>query len=41
MYIENVTKLAYDDVQPEDPDFPFIQGNIDRLFNFENCSSNG
>eukprot|EP00249_Psilotum_nudum_P023220 c28791_g1_i5 orf=475-2685(-) len=26
MYIENVTELAFDDVLPEDPDFPFIQG---------------
>eukprot|EP00249_Psilotum_nudum_P023217 c28791_g1_i2 orf=475-3420(-) len=26
MYIENVTELAFDDVSPEDPDFPFIQG---------------
>ncbi|KAL1218690.1 hypothetical protein V5N11_009819 [Cardamine amara subsp. amara] len=26
MYIENVTELAFDDITPEDPDFPFIQG---------------
>ncbi|XP_078427511.1 oxidoreductase/transition metal ion-binding protein [Wolffia australiana] len=26
MYIENITELAFDDVTPEDPDFPFIQG---------------
>ncbi|XP_077241873.1 uncharacterized protein LOC143882253 isoform X4 [Tasmannia lanceolata] len=26
MFIENVTELAFDDVTPEDPDFPFIQG---------------
>ncbi|RCV39829.1 hypothetical protein SETIT_9G001300v2 [Setaria italica] len=26
MYIDNVTELAFDDVTPEDPDFPFIQG---------------
>lgn len=26
MYIENVTELAYDDITPEDPDFPAIQG---------------
>ncbi|KAJ7543792.1 hypothetical protein O6H91_09G052800 [Diphasiastrum complanatum] len=26
MYIENVSELAFDDVLPEDPDFPFIQG---------------
>ncbi|XP_009127242.1 uncharacterized protein LOC103852100 isoform X2 [Brassica rapa] len=26
MYIENVTELAFDDIAPEDPDFPFIQG---------------
>ena len=26
MYIENVTELAFDDVTPEDPDFPCIQG---------------
>ncbi|KAG6524409.1 hypothetical protein ZIOFF_014318 [Zingiber officinale] len=26
MYIENVTELAFDDVTPEDPDFPSIQG---------------
>ena len=26
MYIENVTELAFDDVSPEDPDFPSIQG---------------
>ncbi|EOA12955.1 hypothetical protein CARUB_v10025937mg [Capsella rubella] len=26
MYIENVTELAFDDIKPEDPDFPFIQG---------------
>lgn len=27
MYIENVTELAFDDITPEDPDFPFIQGD--------------
>ncbi|PWZ46499.1 F-box/LRR-repeat protein 3 [Zea mays] len=26
MCIDNVTELAFDDVTPEDPDFPFIQG---------------
>ncbi|CAL8127388.1 unnamed protein product [Prunus armeniaca] len=26
MYIENVTKLAFDDITPEDPDFSSIQG---------------
>ncbi|CAH8373546.1 unnamed protein product [Eruca vesicaria subsp. sativa] len=26
MYIENVTELAFDDITPEDPDFPVIQG---------------
>ncbi|XP_002864171.2 uncharacterized protein LOC9300247 [Arabidopsis lyrata subsp. lyrata] len=26
MYIENVTELAFEDITPEDPDFPFIQG---------------
>ncbi|XP_066366195.1 uncharacterized protein [Miscanthus floridulus] len=26
MYIDNVTELAFDDITPEDPDFPFIQG---------------
>ncbi|XP_070681582.1 WEB family protein At5g16730, chloroplastic isoform X5 [Malus domestica] len=26
MYIENVTELAFDDITPEDPDFPSIQG---------------
>ncbi|XP_062001729.1 uncharacterized protein LOC133718867 isoform X5 [Rosa rugosa] len=26
MYIENITELAFDDVTPEDPDFPSIQG---------------
>uniref|UniRef100_A0A7N0ZZC9 SLH domain-containing protein n=1 Tax=Kalanchoe fedtschenkoi TaxID=63787 RepID=A0A7N0ZZC9_KALFE len=26
MYIVNVTELAFDDVKPEDPDFPSIQG---------------
>eukprot|EP01018_Ginkgo_biloba_P021408 Gb_00648 [translate_table: standard] len=26
MFIENVTELAFDDVTPEDPDFPSIQG---------------
>ncbi|CAM0144576.1 unnamed protein product [Urochloa decumbens] len=26
MYIDNFTELAFDDVTPEDPDFPFIQG---------------
>ncbi|CAN4087742.1 unnamed protein product [Withania somnifera] len=26
MYIENVTDLAFDDITPDDPDFPFIQG---------------
>lgn len=26
MYIESFTDLAFDDVSPEDPDFPFIQG---------------
>lgn len=27
MYLENVTELAFDDITPEDPDFPFIQGD--------------
>jgi len=31
MYIENVTELAFDDITPEDPDFPFIQGDH-RIF---------
>ncbi|MQM07768.1 hypothetical protein Taro_040618 [Colocasia esculenta] len=31
MYIENVTELAFDDVTPDDPDFPSIQGYT-RLF---------
>ncbi|KAK3037184.1 hypothetical protein RJ639_030077 [Escallonia herrerae] len=26
MYIENFTELAYDDITPDDPDFPSIQG---------------
>ncbi|KAK3148675.1 hypothetical protein QOZ80_3AG0207260 [Eleusine coracana subsp. coracana] len=26
MYIDNVTELAFDDITPEDPDFPYIQG---------------
>ena len=26
MYIDNVTELAFDDITPEDPDFPSIQG---------------
>ncbi|CAL9243242.1 unnamed protein product [Arabidopsis halleri] len=26
MYIENVTEVAFEDITPEDPDFPFIQG---------------
>lgn len=26
MHIENVTELAFDDITPEDPDFPSIQG---------------
>ncbi|KAL8519323.1 hypothetical protein ACS0TY_010310 [Phlomoides rotata] len=26
MYIENVSELAFDDITPEDPDFPCIQG---------------
>lgn len=26
MFIENITELAFDDVTPEDPDFPSIQG---------------
>ncbi|CAO1941133.1 unnamed protein product [Urochloa humidicola] len=26
MYIDNFTELAFNDVTPEDPDFPFIQG---------------
>ncbi|KAL0341046.1 UNVERIFIED_CONTAM: hypothetical protein Sradi_4621400 [Sesamum radiatum] len=26
MYIENVSELAFDDITPEDPDFPSIQG---------------
>uniref|UniRef100_A0A0D9W1Q3 SLH domain-containing protein n=1 Tax=Leersia perrieri TaxID=77586 RepID=A0A0D9W1Q3_9ORYZ len=26
MFIENVTELAFDDITPEDSDFPFIQG---------------
>ncbi|XP_010537175.1 PREDICTED: uncharacterized protein LOC104811972 isoform X2 [Tarenaya hassleriana] len=42
MYIENVTELAFDDITPEDPDFPFIQGLAEaglissKLFN-PNC----
>ena len=27
MFIENITELAFDDVTPEDPDFPSIQGD--------------
>lgn len=27
MCIENFTELAFDDVTPEDPDFPSIQGD--------------
>lgn len=26
MYIENMSELAFDDITPEDPDFPYIQG---------------
>ncbi|TVU44267.1 hypothetical protein EJB05_03703 [Eragrostis curvula] len=26
MYIDNFTELAFDDITPEDPDFPYIQG---------------
>lgn len=26
MYIANITELAFDDITPEDPDFPSIQG---------------
>ncbi|KAL1565553.1 hypothetical protein AAHA92_07756 [Salvia divinorum] len=26
MYIENVSELSFDDITPEDPDFPYIQG---------------
>ncbi|XP_050385409.1 uncharacterized protein LOC126801951 isoform X2 [Argentina anserina] len=26
MYIENISELAFDDITPEDPDFPSIQG---------------
>ena len=37
MYIENVTELAFDDIAPEDPDFPFIQG--DRLNFFFNIDA--
>lgn len=32
MYIDNVTELAFDDVTPEDPDFPFIQGEACKYF---------
>ena len=32
MYIENVTELAFDDIAPEDPDFPFIQGDRWNFF---------
>lgn len=34
MYIENVTELAFDDITPEDPDFPFIQGGHWSVFTF-------
>lgn len=34
MYIENVTELAFDDITPEDPDFPFIQGDPWNLLFF-------
>ncbi|GJM97335.1 hypothetical protein PR202_ga14255 [Eleusine coracana subsp. coracana] len=30
MYIDNVTELAFDDITPEDPDFPYIQ-DIDKI----------
>lgn len=36
MCIENFTELAFDDVTPEDPDFPAIQGeNSKRSFLLE------
>lgn len=35
MYIENLTELAFDDVTPKDPDFPFIQGMKLAKFNYQ------
>lgn len=32
MYIENITELAFDDITPEDPDFPSIQGLSCQIF---------
>lgn len=29
MYIEGVTEQAFADVNPYDPDFPYIQGDVD------------
>lgn len=34
MYIENVTELAFDDITPEDPDFPSIQGDPYNFMRF-------
>lgn len=31
MCIENFTELAFDDVTPEDPDFPAIQGENSKI----------
>ena len=32
MCIENFTELAFDDVTPEDPDFPSIQGDDSKRY---------
>lgn len=34
MYIENITELAFDDITPEDPDFPSIQGLAFRCLDY-------
>jgi len=39
MYIDNVTELAFDDVTPEDPDFPFIQGEACKYFSPKKTTS--
>lgn len=37
MYIEGETELAFDDITPEDPDFPAIQG-INLFVSIESSS---
>jgi len=35
VYIEGVTQLACDDITPQSPDFPYIQGLSFSIYDFD------